>query len=261
MLYKFQNQITQLDKTEIDQALTGLEYKLRTGKFAYSAEANLESIRDSVVKGWSKDAILLLRTKVKELSAGNAPNTAVVMRAMSDVLCNTSAQKGQALRSIIANVGLATLFGRSPATGGEPLLMGGKRVLCKPMMRLSKLIVDQDEVGGADTYVLSLFFSEVDRAVMVGWASQDDVRKFPKGNYITDPENCRWSKMAHYASYMVLRPMSEFLEAYGASSLVDGLLLEQIPQQEDVPALPQSDMSYLLEKGEGGEDFWKILGL
>jgi hypothetical protein len=140
----------------------------------------------------------------------------------------------------------------------------GFRVFVKASTRLGKFVVDQADVDAADAHVLFLHNDEAGRSWMVGWAEKSDLLAAKKGNRFTDPENCKWSTMAHYLpTYTQLRPMSELLDRLSVRSVLPGMLLEQVPPEREIPTPSQDDLDSLLAPApEGnGDDFYDIIGI
>lgn len=268
IVYHYNNGLNNMTPDEVDRALAQAEARLRGGAVSYDG-ADFAAIKSGIDAGWPKDLKDALVATGKAMSAGQPITLKIIMAAVNSVLGKhaaplRAASKGRNvsaadLRAVAAESGLAWMLNVAPdAKAGGPIEHGGIRIMAKPFMRLGRMVVNVADVGKADVFVYSLYNKELDRAIMIGWIGRDELKACPSGNKDTDEENCGWREMAHYVHFSKLRPMSELLARLKVSKTYDGILMERVPAEADVPVATNMESP---SKVDGGKDFWKEIGV
>jgi hypothetical protein len=134
--------------------------------------------------------------------------------------------------------------------------------LVKPSNRLTRLVVNCDQIDQADVYVLAIYNEQLDRAWLLGYATKADLKGAPKGSRITDSENCPWKNMSYYMLPSQLKPMRAIIKNLGLTDVPEGILLEAPPEAEAIPLPSKVNVSMLEDApADDGTDFDELLGL
>ena len=268
--YKHNNSFVNMAVEDVEKALSEAEARLRTGEVTYEC-SRFAAIKGGIDAGWPKELKEEMVKTGKAMSAGQPITLKIIMAAMNATLekhvaPRQASKKGRNVtaadvRSVVADASLAWMLGVAPDVKGGPIDHDGFKIWARPFLRLGRMVVDVPEVDKADAFVYSVYNRELNRAVMIGWITRDELKKEPKGNRDTDEENCRWREMAHYVHFSKLRPMSDLLAKCEISDTFDGILLEKVPAECDVPIPSVTNFDTLAKKEDTGKDFWKEIGV
>ena len=271
MMYRHKGQIVTMSDDEVTGLIDACEIGLRASRFKYSDGNLVKSQAEEIKTGWPVDQREMFKTKLKEIAGPNPISVPVCRKAlwaMTQAFAERRRKISQnsldtELLNVAGETAVATLFGRTPMTADAQLCRtytpGGKviRVRCSASPR--RLVVNVDEIGQAQAYVLSLFDKVRSRAFLLGFATQDDVRAARSGNKMTDPANCPWNKPAHYIDAQKLRPMSEFYQVHGISEAPEGVAFESVPNLDFLPMPASTVVQEMLKPGEPDFDLVEYL--
>lgn len=269
-LYRHEKTLVTMNQKQVLDAMLKAEHKYRTGSFDY-ADASLLPSQVAELKSWPDAPRAALRLVVEKY-AGQGTGQAV-LSAMPEFLEAEAQRRTTAknrsnpefeCRDMMGEYSLAQVFGKAPNMGTNPraYVENGKPISIQVSARPCKLVVDCDRMEAADSYVFGLYVPVLKRAWLLGWARKSDMLACPKGNRISDPENCVWARMGHYMKFDALRPLADLLSQHGIKQISNGLLFERVPAEADL-VIP-SDVTitdYLTPGNDPGADFFKILGM
>jgi hypothetical protein len=246
--YQHNNRIADMPAEEIALILAEEEKRLRTGAFRYvEADAFQDQVK-LIKETWPLPARELCRDKAREFAQGQPITAAVIRRAMIATAEEMIAPRRAIMsgfgaesefRAICGETSLATLFRMAPDATLDSVPKArtyakGKSVRVKAARLPKRLVVNVDEAASAYLYVLAFHVDELKRGILVGWATQEDVRSAKAVNRTTDFD-CNWSKMAHCLPLEKLRPMKDFLSAFGLTEIPSGFLMEVVTQRLPLP--------------------------
>ena len=271
MMYRHKGQIVAMSDDEVTGLIDACEAGLRTSKFKYSDGGFVKSQAEEIKTGWPVEQRDLFKTRLKEIAGSNPISVPVCRKAlwaMTQVIAERRRKISQnsldtEMLNVAGELAMATVFGRTMLPADAQLCRtytkGGKviRVRCSASPR--RLVVNADEVGQAQIYILSLFDKVRSRAFLLGFATQEDVRAARSGNKTTDAANCPWGKMAHYLDCQKLRPMSEFYKLHGMAEVPEGVAFESVPNLELLPTPASTVVQEMLKPGEPDFDLVEYL--
>ncbi len=245
MNYRYREEIKNIPSNDIELILNNLELSLRSGKFNYNVNIpSTEQLRN-FVSGWKKEYLDAMKEKSKELGiVGKIPTSAakkIIFKVLDTViaqgLSNNSSFIDNTGRFLVAEAALCLLFGIAPQNDINTgiININGKKIGIKTATRLGEIIIISENVDKADYYVYCLVNKELAKPTFIGWTTKDFVKTTPTGNRITDPNNCNWAKLSYHFDYKLLNPMSQFLTEFGINNVMSGILMEQIPDFNEIP--------------------------
>lgn len=257
MMYSYKGQIVALTDEEVNKSLLEIETRSRSGKFNYvnlkACQAQIEQMKTT----WHEDAKLFLRTKVKELMGSQPMGTELSAIAIQKGIveaCRTIFAVKRAKRNnsdpkaefayMSGDIALSFLFKIMPdislENASRKFGANGKIFRVKTSSNPKQLVIDEEKLNEADMYVQALYRKDENCSVLIGWATQDQMRAAPKDNRSTN-ESCGWTKMAYHIPIENLRPMSEFVTACSLTEIPTGILFESVPQLKDIPLLASAE--------------------
>lgn len=273
MIYFYKRGADVMDVDRVEQVMTSLEMALRTGGFEYNSSPILQSQIEDIKASWPDEHRSYMRGLVSK--EGPQPGPATIRRAMDRTLMESVANARATLRNtspqtemkaISADLCLSMLYRVAPDAGPS----GGKRKFGNVMVATRTLgefnprrvIVKQSDVDSADRFIFFIYNSELCRSWAVGWMTKDEVRSLPCGNKLTNPKECSWSSTCHYGSVESLRPMSELLRADSIAKPSEGVLMESVPDMDEVPVKTKAQMEeYMNGRESSADEFWQALGM
>jgi len=276
MIYHLDQQYSNLPKEKVSEKLTILERELRTGLFRYRSSSLTKKQFEEMKRDWPKEAIDFFKAKAIEL-AGNPQgvNNEIAYRAAISTLYEhvvPSRQKNAAKfiaedilkRRVTCDIALSmaldVAFDAGPSHNNIRVI-DGKRIEIKYTISPSVFTINCDkEIDKADIFVFALFNEEINKAILIGWKVQKDVRTFKRGNKKTDSKGCFWEEMSYYFGYNELTPMSDLASQFGVKELVEGTLLEQVTQLYRIP-IPETELTTQLTRKAVKDNFYEILGI
>lgn len=258
--YNYKKSICSLSEQQVLDALKAAELKSRSSKACYVDSSFFKDQADEIKSEWPAPLIESLRAKVKQTEK---PISSEQMRrfCLETLIEACPSRKAYDSKAITAELALATLFKRAPSflapNSFRAYRKGGPVIGYKTSSRPGRLVVDKDKVSQAEVFVLCYHAEAVSRAMLLGWATQDDVRKMECGNMLTRPD-CNWTKEAYFAPICELKPMTLFLNKFSIRGCVPSLVLfEEPPSLDDLPIEPNRFLQAMLEdsdKTNEGED-------
>jgi hypothetical protein len=271
MMYRHKGQLIAMSDSDMTDLLDACEIGLRTSKFKYSDGGLVKSQAEEIKTGWPVEQRDQFKVKLKEIAGSNPISVSICRKAlwaMTEALAQRRRKISQnsletELLNVAGEIAMATVFGKTPLPADAQLCRtytkNGKviRVRCSTSPR--RLVVNVDEVAQAQLYVLSLFDKVRNRAFLLGFATQEDVRAAKSGNKTTDADNCPWGKMAHYLDCQKLRPMSEFYQSHGITEVPEGVAFESVPNLELLPTPASMAVQEMLKPGEPDFDLMEYL--
>jgi len=275
MIYHFEQQYKNLHKEKVSEELINLERGLRTGLFRYRSSSLTKKQFEEMKKDWPKEAIDFFKSKAIEL-AGNPQgvNNEIAYRAAISTLIEyvvPSRQKNAAKfigedilkRRIACDIALSmsldVAFDAGPSHNNIRVI-DGKRIEIKYTMSPSIFTINcEEEIDKADIFVFALFNEEINKAILIGWKPQKDVRTFKRGNKATE-KGCFWEEMSYFFGYNELAPISDLASQFGVKELVEGTLLEQVTQLHCIP-IPEIKLTTEMARKAVKDDFYEILGM
>ncbi len=245
MNYRYRNEIKSISETEVELILNNYELSLRTGKFNYNTNIpSMDQLR-VFVSGWKKGYLDAMKEKSKELGIeGKIPASGakkIIFKVLDTViaqnLSNNTAYIDNVARLLVCEAALCFLFGinaQNDVTNGI-VVVNNKKIAIKTATRLGEIIVNTESVEKADYYLYCIVNKELSKPSFIGWGTKELIKNAPKGNRITDPNNCNWANMSYHLNYSNLRPMTEFLTEFNVQNVMSGILFEQIPDSNEIP--------------------------
>jgi hypothetical protein len=279
MIYHFKHQFNNMPKEKVSKELTDLEKGLRTGLFRYRPLSLTKKQFEEMKKDWPKEAIEFFKKKAIEL-AGNpqSVNNEIAYRAAIDTLLeyvvkvrqttpaihiSEEVLKRRITCDIALSMALDVAFDAGPSHNNIRLV-DGRRIEVKYTTSPSKFTINcVKEIDKADIFVFALFNEDINKAILIGWKSQKDIRTLKRGNKKTDPIDCFWEEMSYYFGYNELTPMSDLASQFGVKELVEGTLLEQVTQLHCIP-IPDANLTYgldLVDHKQFKDNFYEIIGI
>ena len=260
-LYAYNDQINVLSDEQVRDAVFYCEKRLRTSKFKYTEYQAFMDQVEEIKTIWPDSVREFIRKKAKEIS-GKDPITPTSLRKAILSTCSFIAQERAKLSGrsesteatfIAGETTLATLFHHAPegSLTSVPLSKtyqpNGPTIRVKTSLVPRKLVVDEKEVETADYYVLALFLEESKTAVLLGFATKEDLKLAKKGNKNTDQFNCQWREMAYYLPLELLRPMSELYETCGLREIPSFISMESVPKIKDIPIIVSKSIQDMIK--------------
>lgn len=261
--YRHKNQIVYFEKDHLEKLLLETERRHRNGEIEYSSLSLSKNQLAKVKEDWPHDALKTLQQMNKE-SMSDAPAGVKAYNILSDALTSRlNGNKDSTGRIAAASLAFSMMTGTAPAFPTTEIMTHGESSFwLKPSQRPRRLVVDCHKVNNADFFVLGLFDKNLRRCVFLGWESAEGMKKAPRGNRITDPDNCRWSVMSYYKPLESLRPMLSLLREMGIKMTHEGVVFEIPPNECDVPMIPAgANLDKMVDGKDEGDDYYEIIGL
>jgi len=273
MIYFYKQGTHIMDADQAEEAMKNLEASLRKGTFKYKADSVFQSQIDDIKKSWPEEHRSYMRGLVSK--EGPEPSPPAIRRAMDRTLMESVAHSRATLRNtsvqtemkaISADLCLSMLYRVAPdaSPSGGRRKFGNVMVITRTLGEFNprRVIVKQSDAGSADRFVFFVYNSELCRSWAVGWMTRYDVEKMPCGNKLTNPMECSWSATCHYGSVEKLRPMSELLHMDFVMEPCEGVLMESVPDMDDVPVKTKTQMEeYMNGRESSADEFWQALGM
>lgn len=247
--FNYKKSICTLDGPQVISALKAAELSVRTSKAAYVDAPLFKEQVDEIKQSWPAELTSSVRERIKAHKDKVGPED---MRrfAMDAIRGAIVGCKPYDRRCVAAEMALATLFRRAPdfQRSFRAYKKGGPVIGYKVSPRPNKLVIDRDKVGQAELYMYCYYCEEVDLAMILGYATQEDIRKMPFGNMHT-LKDCSWTKEAHFQEYQKLRPMNEMIGKI-SQPLPSMTLFESPPDIDDLPLEPNRYLKLQIEDAE-----------
>jgi hypothetical protein len=266
--FSYKKSICMLDRTQVISAIKATEMAMRTSKTSYVEAPLFKEQVDEIKQKWPPELTASVRERIKTHKGQVGPED--MRRFVMDAIRGTIPScKPYDKRSVSAEMALATLFRRAPdyERNFRAYRPGGPVIGYKVTPRPGRMVIDKDRAGQAEIFVYCYYCEDVDLSMILGYATQDDVRKMRSGNMHTLPNECMWTKDAYFQDYQKLRPMTEFLNKFSITTIPSMTLFESPPLVDDLPLEPNRYLKTQLEDSEktnGSEDekfMRSILGL
>lgn len=275
-IYQFNHQFINMGKERVSQVFIDLEKSLRTGIFKYKNPSLSKKQYEEMKKNWSEDTIKFFKERALKLSGDKKLTPEIAFQASIETIFEFTIEERQKnaavvlskstlLRKVYADMALSMMtdvaFDASNVAD-NPKIIAGKKIEIRYTLIANKFRIECDDVDGSDIFVFSLFNEQVDKAILIGWKSQSEVRACKRGNKNTDPSNCPWEKMSFHFTYPELNPMSDLATQFGLKELPEGMILEQITQLHYIP-IPDNALTMNLSKKDtkAKDDYYKSLGI
>jgi len=275
-IYNHRNQFISFDKERVNQVLTDLEKGLRTGLFEYKQTSMTKKQFEQMEREWPAECVEFFKKKAKELANGEKVNPQIAYQAAVATLLEfvlPNRVKNAAIRlsettikrTMLLDISISMMLDvafDASYTPTKSRIISNKKIEPKYTLTANKFAIDCDDVDNADIFVYALYNEQLEKAVLIGWKTQNEIRACKRGNKKTDPDNCPWSKMSFYFTYPQLNPMSDLATQFGLKQLPENVLLEQVTQLYNLP-IPDSSLTKSLTMGntKAKDDFYKVLGL
>jgi hypothetical protein len=267
--YSYKNQIVQLDLEAAMTELHACEKRMRTTGFTYLQQQAFQSQIEEI-KSWPDDMRNFCREAARHFAGqGNQITLTIVRKAILKTCrylaeqrakTNSSNQSAE-LRRASAETAIATLFGKAPNVmllesaipTAHKYQEKGKLIRVKPTIIPRRLVINASEIESAEIYVLALTFEETAIAMLLGFATRDDLKKAKCGDKTTSPEDCPWRDKAHYILLENLRPMGDLYKESSLKEIPEGISLERLPKIDDLP-VARKDLE-AMTKGQAPNEF------
>jgi hypothetical protein len=275
--YSHKNQIVQLTMEEVIVKLYACEKLMRTTGFTYLQQQAFQSQIEEI-KAWPEEVRNSCRDAARQFAGqGNQITLAVVRKAILKTCRYLAEQRAKRnssnialeLRRASAENALATLFGKAPCPAiieseipvSRKYQDNGKLIRVKSTSIPKRLVVNVSEIESAEIYVLALALEDTATAMLLGYATKDDLKKAKCGDKTTSPEDCSWRDRAYYIQLENLRPMGELYKESNLKEIPSGISMERLPKFEDFP-VARKDLKTMTQGQSSDEfDFLASVGL
>lgn len=271
--YKINDQIRAMDEDKVSTAFNDVEGRTRSGAIKYSAKPSLSKDQmDDIKKTWPPELIDALRLRAKDLAQGKTVDGEVAYPAAKEVLlkemprikdankaCATPARNVE--RDVLADLALSMTLGVAPNVTSERIrTIKGKKVDVRIMVTTTRIVVNEEDVDNADIYVAVLVNDPTAKAIIVGWVTKEDLKAANRGNRITDPEHCSWSRMSYWIALDKFKPMVDLMRSMGVQSASPGFACEAVPSISDLPII-DTKLDDMIIESTAKDTYYSSLGL
>jgi len=249
--FNYKKSICLLDASHAVSAIKAAEMTVRTSKSEYVDAPLFKEQVDEIKQQWPPELTASVRERIKAHKGQVGPEE--MRRFAMDAIRGTIPNcKAYDRRCVASEMALATLFRRAPDHQRKfrAYRKGGPVIGYKVSPRPNRMVIDKDKAGQAEMFVYCYYCEEVDLSMLLGYATQDDVRKMNSGNMHTLPNECMWTRDAYFQDYQKLRPMSEFLSKFSISPIPSLVLFESPPDIDDIPLEPNRYLKTQIEDSE-----------
>jgi hypothetical protein len=244
-IYEFRNKLVTMTTEQFLAEVKTLEESSRSGKFKYT-NIPLFSEQIAEIKTWPAKYVDNIRSIAKRLSGGDALKNEMLWSALVQTLkeviaversTNLNTRLDTEIRYLMAELSLATLFKRAPENGNGLIRKysdKGRTFRIKASSAPRRVVVNPAEVDSAEVFVFAYYAQTLPHAMLLGWATRDQVKAMPLANRQTDPKY-NWDDMLHLSNISALNPMSKIMGALNATEFVAGTIFETPPAEGALP--------------------------
>jgi len=252
--YNYKKSICSLDGAQVASALEAAELAMRSSKAAYVDAPFFKEQADEIKKDWPPELTSSIREMIKT-NEGQVGPRKLRKFSMDAIRGAIPGCKPYDRRLVAAETTLATLFRRAPdwQVRFRSYRAGGPVIGYKVSLRPSRMVIDTDKVDQAELFVYFYYCEEIDLAMALGYATQEDVRNMPSGNMYT-LKDCMWKRDAHFKGYKELRPMIEFCSKFHLQPLPSMSMFEFPPDIDDIPLEPNRYLKTQIEDSDKTDD-------
>lgn len=245
LLYGFNGKLETMSTDQVISSLVACEINLRSSNFKYVEEQAFTSQVDEAKTSWSPLFLDEFRKKAREFAAGGVVSLSAIRKALLSLAPLIAAERAKVLdktsaeielRQSTAELNLATLFRRAPDTSNalaRKYQENGKLFRVKATTTPRNLIVNMNEINAADIFVLAYFVEDINRSILLGYATKNDLiesKKTETGDELPD-----WKKNSYSIALGGLKSMAQLYKACGLTEIPVGLAMESVP---NIGALP-----------------------